>query len=196
MGPGGDSVASPRLPLLAALAAVGIGSLAAAAWWYLRRRRAASVPAQLRRAADDVIESVLIPNVEGGQIHIEYAVLTRQGIVVLNLRDAAGHVFGSETMQEWTVLARSRRFTFANPLPALYDRLAAVKRLLPEVPVRGVVVFTPGADFSKGFPPNVAMLDSLIAEIVAERESRDGPPAELLAEAWARLRREAVSVGP
>ena len=60
------------------------------------------------------------------RIHIDYLLLTRQGVIVLDVRDVAGHVFGSEPMQEWTVLGRKRRFTFANPLPQLYDRMAAV----------------------------------------------------------------------
>lgn len=166
--------------------------LAALIWLVLRRRAARSVIRRLRQAGDDLLDAVLIPNADAGQIHIDYAVLTRQGIVVVDVRDVAGHVFGSETMQDWTVLARSQRFTFANPLPALYDRVAAVRRLLPEVPVRGVVAFTSRADFSKGFPPNVAILDKLLSELAATRSASDGPAPELLQAAWAKLRQEAA----
>ena len=95
-------------------------------------------------------------------------------------------------MQDWTVLGRNQRFTFSNPLPALYDRVAAVRRLLPDIPVRGCVAFTSRANFSKGFPPNVVMLDALLGELAAARNSADGPPAELLQSAWSRLRQEAV----
>lgn len=182
-----------RWPLLVGGAALAIGGLAAAAWWFVRRQRAGSIPARLRRAAEDLLSGVLIPHVEGGQIHLEHVILTRQGIVVVDLRDAAGHVFGSESMQEWTVLARNQRYTFANPLPALYDRLAAVRRLVPDVPVRGLVVFKPGAIFSKGFPPNVALLDGLLEEIGRVGEVPVAPAGEALADAWRRLRREAVN---
>jgi len=39
-------------------------------------------------------------------------------------------------MSDWTVMGRGRRFTFDNPQPALYDRIAAVKALVGDVPVR------------------------------------------------------------
>ena len=170
-----------------------VGVVAASIWWLWRRRAAASVPARLRQAGDALLTGVLIPNADTGQIHLEYAVLTREGILVVDVRDIAGHVFGSETMQDWTVLGRNQRFTFSNPLPPLYDRVAAVRRLIPEISVRGCVAFTARADFSKGFPPNVKMLDALIGEIAAARNSADGPPAELLQAAWSRLREEAVA---
>jgi hypothetical protein len=178
---------------LIALSIVAAGLVLLLTWWYLRRRAAASIPGRLRRAGDDMLAGVLIPNAETGQIHLEFALLTRQGIVIVDVRDIAGHVFGSETMQDWTVLGRNQRFTFPNPLPALYDRTAAVRRLLPDVPVRGWVAFTPRAQFSKGFPPNVMMLDALIKDVAAAREARDGPPADLLRAAWTRLREEAVA---
>ncbi len=177
------------------LAALTVVLVAGGLWWYFHRRAARSVPARLRRAADDMLAGVLIPNADTGQIHIEYVLLTRQGIVLVQVRDIAGHVFGSETMQDWTVLGEKRRFTFPNPLPALYDRTAAVRRLLPEVPVRGCVAFTAKAQFSKGFPPNTIMLDALVADLASGRTAGDAPPADRLQAAWARLREEAAAIG-
>lgn len=185
--PGGTYRSLPLPALLAggvALLAAGAG----VAWWLARRRAAGSFPARLRQACDDVLHGVLVPNADAGQIHLEYVLLTRAGIVVVDVRDVAGNVFGSETMQEWTVLAQNRRDTFANPLPPLYDRVAAVRRIVPELPVRGVVAFMPRATFTKGLPPNVAPVDRLLAELVAARESHDGPPTELLQAGWATLR--------
>ncbi len=183
-----------RLPLLVALGSLVVaGLLAAALWWYIRRRRAGSIPVRLQRVTEDLLSGVLIPHLEGGQIHLEYLLLTRQGIVVMDLRDVVGHVFGSDSMQEWTVLDRSRRATFANPLPPLYDRVAAVSRLVPDVPVRGVVAFTAAARFSKGFPPDVTTLDALLEELARSRESGDELPGDVLGTAWERLRREVVS---
>jgi hypothetical protein len=187
--------ATSRLPFPMLVAAMLTGAVIVGGigWWAQRRRAARRVVARLRQAADDVLAGVLIPNADSGQIHLEFAVLTRQGIVVVDVRDVAGHVFGSETMQDWTVLARSQRFTFANPLTALYDRVAAVKRIIPDMPVRGVVAFTSRANFSKGFPPNVAILDALLQELASARDATDGPPAELLQAAWLRLGQEASS---
>jgi len=153
--------------------------LALAAWLIARRRAARSIPHRLRKAGDDLLAGFLMPNADAGPIHIDYAVLTRQGIVVVIVREAEGHVFGSDTMNDWTVLAASRRYTFPNPLPGLYDRIAAVRRVLPETPVRGVVAFMPGAEFSKGSPPDVVMLETLLAELAAARDAPASIPQEL-----------------
>lgn len=187
------AVDSPvTLPVILA-GVIGAAGVMAALVWYVRHRSAMSIPARLRRAGDDLLAGVLIPNADTGQIHVDFALLTRHGIMIVDVRDIAGHVFGSETMQDWTVLGRNQRFTFSNPLPALYDRVAAVRRLLPDIPVRGYVAFTARADFSKGFPPNVIMLEALLGELAAARSSAHGPPAELLQSAWSRLREEAVA---
>lgn len=195
MGEGGLAAAG-QLPLVVALGVLGLlGVAGAGTWWYLRRRQSRSIPARLKRASDALLSAVLIPHVEGGYIHMEHVLLTRQGLIVLDLRDITGHVFGSEAMQEWTVLDHSRRSTFTNPLPALYDRMAAVRRLVPEVPVRAVVAFTSSASFSKGYPPNVVMLDSLLDELGEMAGSYDEVPAELLASAWSRLSGAVLSPG-
>lgn len=157
-----------------------------------RRRRARSIPARLATACEDMLAGVLIPTGEAGHIHIEYALLTAREIVIFDTRDVEGNVFGSEGMQEWTVLARKHRFTFANPLPALYDRLAAVKRLLPEIPVTGYVGFTSRATFSKGQPPNVVMLDHWI-DGAREPPTVATVDAPVLKAAWERLRAVAES---
>ena len=183
---------SNRLVILLA-ACVIVVLPGACIWWYLRQQAARSIAARLKQASDGLLAGILVPGVDGGHIHLEYAALTRQGIVIVDVRDVAGNVFGSEPMQEWTVLGRKRRFTFANPLPALYDRIAAVKRLVPDVPVRGAVAFTARAEFSKGFPPNVVMLDTLLADLAAARNITDGLSPELLRGAWERLGQSAAA---
>lgn len=187
-----DQAESQSLSLeYALLAGLIVVLLAAAAgvWWLLRRRAVKGTTARLRQACEDLLSSVLIPNAETGQIHIEYALLASNSIVVVDVRDVAGHVFGSETMHEWTVLDAGRRSTFPNPLPVLYDRVAAVRRLLPDVTVRGYVVFTSKAQFNKGLPPNVALMEGFVAGLIAENNAAtESHPRELLAQAWAKLR--------
>jgi hypothetical protein len=67
-------------------------------------------------------------------------------------------------MQDWTVISKDRRFTFSNPQPALYDRIAAVRQIVRDVPVAGRILFLDGADFTKGVPGLVCGLDQLLAE--------------------------------
>ena len=67
-------------------------------------------------------------------------------------------------MQDWTVISEDRRYTFPNPQPALYDRIAAVRQIVRQVPVAGRVLFLGGAEFTKGVPDLACTLDELIAE--------------------------------
>ncbi|MBV8146606.1 MAG: NERD domain-containing protein, partial [Gammaproteobacteria bacterium] len=121
----------------------------------------------------------------------DYLLLTLRGVVVIDLRDVKGNIFGGDQMVEWTVMDGARRFTFTNPQSALYDRIAAVKAVAGDVPVEGRIVFTRRGRFPKGLPKWTLMIDALRAEFpAADFES----PAETIArfrESWQRLR-EAV----
>ena len=158
--------------------------------WAWRRRQRRDPHKRLRAVTLDLLKDIVVPDGEGGQLHVEFALLTPAGVLLLDLRDVEGHVFGSTAMQDWTVLTDRRRFTFANPQPAMLDRVAAVRRLLPEVRVKGLVTFTPRARFTKGLPDHVAELDKLVDDL---RRNRGEPEAPGLREAWDRLRREAVA---
>ena len=154
-----------------------------------RSRRSQDPVMRLRKAATEMLTNFLVPDGEGGEIHVEIALLTEQGILVLDMKNVQGHVFGSNAMQDWTVISDRRRFTFGNPQSALYDRVAAVQRLITDAPVKGFVVFAAGADFSKGLPSDVLLFDDLLEAL------RDAAPAgaETFRPAWERLREEAVA---
>ncbi len=159
--------------------------------WLVRRRRAVDIGQRLARVSAGLISNVLIPDAEGGEIHLEHVVLLPEEILLLDVRDLAGNVFGSDSMQDWTVIDGSRRFTFSNPQHALYDRLAALRRLLPEVPVRGVIAFTARANIAKGAPSDVVALDALLDGLSVTSKSSAGPTS-LLREGWEKLKNEAV----
>lgn len=136
------------------------------AWLLIRWRRSGGK--ELSRALDAIaferIENLLIPNTEGGEIHIDHLVLTARGLLVVDVKDVEGTVFGSDRMENWTVISENHRFTFANPQAALYDRIAAVYQLAQDVPVAGCVVFLNKAQFTKGVPSMVCTVDELVAQ--------------------------------
>ena len=137
-------------------------------WDRYRARR------QLIRSFETVsaalLRDILIPDGSGGQLHIDFLLLTARGLLVVDYRDVEGVVFGGEHMKEWAVMDGNRRTTFLNPLEALYDRIAAVKLLAGEAPVDGRIVFTSRSKFPKGRPPRVMRLDLLEAEYPAAAE--------------------------
>ncbi len=123
---------------------------------------------KLQRVLDEIaferIEKLVIPSADEGEIQVDHLLLTSQGLLILEIKDVEGTVFGSDKMQDWTVISDDRRFTFSNPQPALYDRIAAVRQIVRQVPVAGRVLFLDGAEFTKGVPGLVCTLDELAAE--------------------------------
>jgi hypothetical protein len=175
---------------------VGIGAvlllLLAGGYWglraYQRRARRRALLVRLERVAFEAAHQVLVPDGMGGFIHIDHLLLTPRGVLVLDTRRVAGLIFGGDQMSDWTVMGRGRRYTFDNPQPALYDRIAAVKALVGDVPVEGRLVFSNAGKFTKGFPKWVLMLDGIEVEFPAvDRGANSSPALAGFAEAWGRL---------
>jgi len=147
--------------LMAAVAALLI-----ALWIVLRRRRGQtqSLAGVLNSIAFERIQGLVIPKADEGEIQIDHLILTAQGLLIIDIKDVEGAVFGGDKMQDWTVIGANSRFTFSNPQPALYDRIAAVRQIVRQVPVSGRIVFLEGATFSKGIPSLVCNLDELLGE--------------------------------
>ena len=173
---------------IAAAAATATLVLVLVVWLRYRRRSQAR---RLRKAGADMLSDILVPNGDGGEIHIEHVLLSPRGVILIDIKDVAGNVFGSDSMQDWTVISAKRRFTFSNPQQPLYDRLAAIRRIVTGVPVEAYVAFTPGAEFSKGRPANVALLDVLLDELIAEMREETLPDDYRVQ--WDKLREEAIS---
>jgi len=156
----GDTVIAPwMLALLAVLVLLVI-------WLLYRYIRGGAT--SLQRVLDEIaferIEKLVIPSADEGEIQVDYLLLTSQGLLILEIKEVQGIVFGSDKMQDWTVISDERRYTFSNPQPALYDRIAAVRQIVRQVPVAGRVLFLDGAEFTKGVPGLVCTLDELAAE--------------------------------
>lgn len=137
------------------------------AFWLLYRHRSGrgrSLARVLKSIAFERMENLVIPNSDEGEIQIDHLVLTAQGLLIIHVKDVIGNVFGSDKMQDWTVIGEDRRYTFANPQPALYDRIAAVRHIVRDVPVAGRILFLEQAEFSKGVPGLVCNLQELETE--------------------------------
>jgi hypothetical protein len=171
----------------AALLALGVGGYFG--YGALKRHsRRKSLIARLNRIAYEAAHQVLVPDGMGGFIHVDHLLLTPRGILVLDTRRVAGLIFGGDQMSEWTVMARGRRFTFDNPQPALYDRIAAVKALVGDYPVDGRLVFSNQGKFTKGMPKYVLMLDGIEVEFPVVDGNLKGPAAlPNSGEMWSRL---------
>ncbi len=96
--------------------------------WMLRRRDARRV-ARVTAGAADYLRNVLVPDGNGGDYHLDFVLLTSRGVVVIDMRDIIGNVFGGDQMTAWTLMSGPSRTTFVNPQAGLYDRIASVKAI-------------------------------------------------------------------
>jgi len=159
------------------------------AWrWYRRMRTQKALVAAVTASASDHLRDVLVPDGMGGYFHVDFLLLTPRGILVIDLRDVRGNIFGGDQMTEWTVMDGAQRFTFTNPQGALYDRIAAVRAVAGEAPTEGRIVFTKRGKFPKGLPKWTLMVDTLRTEF----PSAESLPAESAMERfdtpWQRLK--------
>ena len=131
---------------------------------YLARRRDARRVAKVTAGSADYLRDVLVPDGNGGAYHLDFVLLTSRGVVVIDMRDIVGLVFGGDQMTDWTLMNGAQRTTFVNPQSGLYDRIASVKAVAGETPVEGRIVFTKRAKFPKGQPRFTVSLDSVASE--------------------------------
>jgi hypothetical protein len=131
---------------------------------YLARRRDARRVAKVTAGSADFLRNVLVPDGNGGDYHLDFVLLTSRGVVVIDMRDVVGMVFGGDQMTDWTLMDGAKRSTFVNPQSGLYDRIASVKALAGDTPVEGRIVFTRRAKFPKGQPRFTVSLDSVASE--------------------------------
>jgi hypothetical protein len=170
-------------------AAAAFGFAFAWAWrWYRKYRARKALRAAVTAGCADHLVDMLVPDGMGGDFHVDYLLLTLRGVVVIDMRDVRGNIFGGDQMAEWTVIDGPRRFTFTNPQGALYDRIAAVKAVAGDVPVEGRIVFTRRGRFPKGLPKWTLMIDALRAEFPAADFETPAESVARYGEGWKQLK--------
>ena len=169
-------------------AAIVVGWILAWAFGAYRSRSARkALLSTVTAAGTDHLADVLVPDGMGGFFHLDFVLLTPAAILVIDLRDVAGNIFGGDQMTEWTAIGKKRRYTFQNPQHALYDRMAAVQSLAGEVPVEGRIVFSTRSEFPKGKPRYVVRIDGLQAEFTVVDASRISAAAAF-ADVWHKVK--------
>lgn len=162
-------------------------------WYRKRQARARTMLGVFREIGFDRINDLVIPNGDDGEILIDYLLLTPQGLLIVDVKDADGAVFGSDKMQDWTVIGSDRRYTFSNPQPALYDRIAAVRHIVRQVPVAGRILFSEGADFTKGVPGLVCKLEDLLEQFGEKNKATAKVKVEAFKPYWDLIRKASLS---
>lgn len=116
----------------------------------------------------DILEDFILPGAYGGLTRVDYAVLTSGGILCIQTKHYHGIVSGAKDEPQWSNVDGVRRRRFLNPLIQNEGRLRALEKVVPNVPVANLVVFTGAVQFTS--PPaenviHVRDLDTYIARI-------------------------------
>jgi len=166
--------------------AVGLGVVA----W---RRRPGRLVRVFRDIAHETLEHAVIPDGLGGMIHLDWVLLTRDGLVVVEVKPFDGTIFCGEQLERWSWMQGSHRSEFANPLSRLRERIASVRSLVPDVPVTGCVLFTGRVAFPYGQADSVLTLEQLKARYAGADTDHTRPGAshagQAFYEAWQQIRR-------
>lgn len=115
----------------------------------------------LRARSRDVLDNFILPGAYGGLTRIDHAILTAGGILCIQTKHCNGIVFGEPDDPQWTNVSGGQRRRFLNPQIQNEGRSAALRKVVPDVPVASVVVFTGQVEFTATRDKNVVHLSEL-----------------------------------
>jgi hypothetical protein len=139
------------------------------ACYFLSRRGERRIRRELKSRSKDVLHDFMLPGAYGGIAKIDHAVMTAGGILCIQTKHYSGVVFGEPDEPQWTNVDGATRRRFLNPLIQNEGRARALQKIVPEVPVANLVVFTGSVEFTSAPPKNVirvGQLESFIAKFV------------------------------
>lgn len=151
--------------------------------WVVLRRPKSRLKRKVKRLGVEVLSDLRLPDGVDGEIDIDYAVLTGKGILVIDVKQFDGLIYGNEQHEEWTQVLKHRNYMFANPLQQIDMRVHAVKSVVAETPVAGAVLFAGSGKFPKRVPKGIILLEDL-----PRRKSKVSIPEHMQHE-WRELRR-------
>jgi len=128
---------------------------------YCKNRFVLKTRKQVKNISYDYIENAILDNGVDQYAQFDYLVLTQLGILVIEIKDYSGHIFGAEKIDEWTQIIDRKSYKFSNPFFDLDYKIELLKDLNKELRIDGVILFTDEADFPKGCPDNVINLKNL-----------------------------------
>jgi hypothetical protein len=123
------------------------------------------IRAALKKSSPDILHDFILPGAYGGLTKVDHAVMTAGGVLCIQSKHYNGVVFGGEDDPQWTNIDGVKRRRFLNPLIQNEGRSRALRKVVPDVPVANLVVFTGSVEFTTPPPKNVIHVKQLEAYI-------------------------------
>lgn len=158
IGPGLAIVAIAAGLLLTLILRPTIAMVARTLTQNLGRQRISRI---LRARSSNVLDNFILPGAYGGLTRIDHAILTSGGILCIQTRHYNGIVFGEPDDAQWANVSGGQRRRFLNPQIQNEGRAAALRKVVPDVPVANLVVFTGNVEFTTTRDKNVIRLSEL-----------------------------------
>jgi len=188
--------------IVEAIAALGLLGVIFFIWTQVKKGRH-------QRHSQKVIESLglkylhnlVFPDGLDGLVFIDYLLLSPSGFIVLDIEHIEGHLFGGETVDQWSQVVNNKTYKFDNPLYANQRKRQAISWNIeqqtdidnkPDWQVHGWVGFTHAGNFPKGIPNQVSMIDDLKNNL-GDLISTEQPVSEALNKAWDALHNLSIS---
>lgn len=142
------------------------------------------------------LHDIVLPDGLDSVVFIDYLLLVPDGVVVLDINYAEGHLFGGISVDQWTQVINNRTYKFSNPLYSNQTKCQAVlwnaKNNLNEITVpdkwnaHGWIAFSNAGNFPKGIPENVSMIDDL-KDNLEKTLALTAPASDKSREVWDKL---------
>ena len=118
------------------------------------------------------LQDIMLPDGIEGYTYIDYLLLTPKGMVVLDINLSEGHIFGGESVDEWTQVVNKKTYKFNNPLYDNQTKCQAVRwnvknniaenaNANDDLETHGWIAFSSAGNFPKGIPENISMIKNL-----------------------------------
>mgnify|MGYP000094099462 CR=1 FL=1 len=163
---------------------------------------------QHQRHAQKIIESLgnkflhnaVLPDGVDGLVFIDYLILVPSGFIVLDVEHVEGHLFGGETVDQWSQVVNNKTYKFNNPLYANQQKCQAIIWNIEQQDnienksdwqTHGWVTFTNAGNFPKGIPRQVSMIDELKKNL-GELITSDQTISDELTVMWDELQNIAI----
>ena len=134
-----------------------------------------------------ILRDIRLPDGLGGEISIDFLVLSTDAILVIGVKRYDGMIFGGTQTDEWTQTINRHSYKFPNPEHTLLQQVGIVKSIVPTAPVKGMHLFTNNAVFPWDKPCNVWQAKDIRSSSLRRPKLKD-IPAELYS-MWRQITR-------
>ncbi|MCK4586503.1 MAG: NERD domain-containing protein [Gammaproteobacteria bacterium] len=186
---------------LYSMVALGVIFFGATGWYFWRQLQKTRHQRQIHKVLESLgtkyLHDIILPDGIEGYTYIDYLLLTPKGMIVLDINFSEGHLFGGESVDQWTQVVNNKTYKFDNPLYNNLTKCQAVQwninnnisedaRVNNNVETFGWIAFSSAGNFPKGIPNHVSMIGDLKNDL-EEKFNLSAGANESTRKIWNRL---------